>query len=550
MPRYDFQYPPRPSVVAALRGQAREPTLRPFQREGVRFLTEHNFNALLCDAPGCGKTPQILRCIYENKERLTPALVIAPSSVVWNWRREARKWAPGLSCAIVSGYSGTPPPADITVCSWDLVAPRLGFLKQRGFKFIAADEAHYARNPDSQRGAATLELCQQTRHVIPMSGTPLINTLDEWDAVKALIGRKDPPMIRRLIEDVAKDIPPKKRIMLDVSIPPDAMREYRKAETEFGDYLDDTLRAAGHSDAQGVARRTMSAQALTKVGYLRRILGRAKAMSAAAWIVRQIRAGEPVVVFAEHKGVLNTLADVLDGAGIKYGRLDGGTNRKDRQTAIDGFQAGDFSVFLGSKAAKEGITLHRARHMLFVERWFTPADEEQAEDRIRRIGQRYETFIWFMQVPGTYDERMSEIVESKRTLVRMTIGANQIERQDATGLLGEWLRGQPAGEADLEMPDFPDLPYGSKVHAIIFSAKNWTPDTVKRWLKIHDYRPRGGIAVKGSRIKATMRPAVGYVPHSFHLLNLGPDMAAIIGQPRRVRKLVRSIRHRHRYRRT
>jgi len=292
----------------------------------------------------------------------------------------------------------------------------------------------------------------------------------------------------------------------------------------------------------------MSAAALTQVGYLRRILGRAKAMSAAAWIVRQIRAGEPVVVFAEHAEVLDALSETLTGARVTHVRLDGSTNRKERQRAIDAFQSGDAPVFLGSQAAREGITLHRARHCLFVERWWTPASEEQGEDRIRRIGQRHETFIWFMAVPGTYDERISQIVESKRTLVEKTIGSHAIERQDATGLLGEWLRGQPPGEADLEMPEFPSLPQGTKVHAFVFPVRNWTPQNVRRWLGIHGYKARN-IDQGATSIRAELRPAVGYVPGTFERISLGPDIGAILGQPRRIRKVVSNRRRRSRRRR-
>jgi SNF2 family DNA or RNA helicase len=547
---YDFQTPPRPSLIAALKGKKRDPVLRPFQREGVKWLAANNWNVLLADAPGAGKTPQALTAIAENRAELTPAFVTCPSSVAWNWRREAKIWAPGLSVQVVEGIHTKlrEHPADITIVPWDLIACRRDALLTQGFRVVVADEAHYAKNDQSQRGEAIAALCGVTPHVILLSGTPLINTHEELGALHRLIGTPNPPMLRRLLEDVAPDIPPKRRIALDVTIPPAAMREYRRAEEEFGDYLGDIVRKEGGEEDTGKAARMMSAASLVKVGYLRRILGRAKAMSAAAWIVRQIRAGEPVVVFAEHQDVLDTLAETLDNAGVAYGRLDGSTNRKDRQKAIDGFQNGDLSVFLGSQAAREGITLHRARHALFVERWWTPAAEEQAEDRIRRIGQRHETFIWFMQVPDTYDERVAEIVEAKRALVAQHIGSATIERQDATGLLGEWLRGQPAGEADLKMPEFPPLPEGSKVHAFVFPKRNWEPSNVKRWLHIHGYKARA-LYVGDTHIRAELRAATGYVPGTFQRLPLGPDIGAIIGQPRRIRKVTTKRQRQRRSRR-
>lgn len=515
-------------------------------------MREHGYNVLLADAPGAGKTPQALRAIFEDRKRLLPALVTCPSSVAWNWRREARKWAPGLTCHVVEGTKSPIGHADITICPWDLLASHREALLASRFRAFVLDEAHYAKNSASQRGEAAAILCKAIPHRILLSGTPLINTMEELTTIRALTGMADPPMLRRLLEDAAPDIPPKRRITLDVAVSPASMREYRQAEQEFEEYLDGVIKAQGGDaaaeDGAAKAARMMSAQSLVKVGYLRRILGRAKAMSAAAWIVRQIRAGEPVVVFAEHQDVLDTLAETLDNAGVSYGRLDGGTNRKERQKAIDGFQNGTHSVFLGSQAAREGITLHRARHALFVERWWTPAAEEQAEDRIRRIGQKHETFIWFMQVPDTYDERVAEIVESKRILVARHVGSHKVERQDATGLLGEWLRGQPAGEADLEMPEFPPLPKGSKVHAFLFPTRNWTRSNVTRWLKIHGYR---AVAVheSASVVRAELRPAVGYVPGTFQRVSLGPDIGAIVGQPRRIRKVVSNRRRYARRRR-
>jgi hypothetical protein len=315
------------------------------------------------------------------------------------------------------------------------------------------------------------------------------------------------------------------------------MKEYRKAETEFQEYLDAMLVAQGADAEDGKAPKMLSAAALVKVGYLRRILGRAKVPSAAAWIVRQIQAGEPPVVFAEHQDVIEALCTTLDKAKVSYVRLDGTVGRKARQQAIDRFQDGDVSVFIGSQAAREGITLTRARHALFIERWWTPAAEEQAEDRIRRIGQKYPTFVWFMSVPGTYDDRMSEIIESKRILVKRAIGSHDVQRLDATELLGEWLRGQP--DADLSMPSFPTLPHGAKVHALVFDARNWTADTVRRWCRMHDYAPLS-VEASDTKIRVVIRQKVEYVPGSFRGIDLGPDFGAILGTPRAVRKVTRN----------
>ena len=98
-------------------------------------------------------------------------------------------------------------------------------------------------------------------------------------------------------------------------------------------------------------------------------------------------------------------------------------------------------MFIGSKAAKEGITLTRARHLLFIERYFTSADEDQAEDRIRRIGQRHPTTIWHLHATGTIDDRMVEIIGSKRRIIRQAIGTEDIRDRDEDAvarLVDQW----------------------------------------------------------------------------------------------------------------
>jgi SNF2 family DNA or RNA helicase len=132
------------------------PTLKTFQQEGVDFLRENDYRALLADAPGTGKTVQILTALANDRRKLTPMLVIAPASVTQNWQDEARVWAPWARTYVISDET-TPIPSirlDIIICSWGLLASRLRRLAKLRPKFLVVDEAHFAKNEEALRSRA------------------------------------------------------------------------------------------------------------------------------------------------------------------------------------------------------------------------------------------------------------------------------------------------------------------------------------------------------------------------------------------------------------
>lgn len=559
----------RTTARSAPRKPPTPPELRPFQREGVDFLAANNWRVLLADAPGCGKTPMALVAIRENVAKLCPALVICPSSVALNWAREARRWLPGARVQIVDGLrSPILPNHHLTICGWDIIAPRLTDLMVRRFKLICADEAHYAKaGEETQRGRALQTLAGTSPHLLLLSGTPLVNDADELDTLRAMFGETPPPMLRRLLEDVAPDIPPKKRVTLRTAIPDDIRAEYDRARAEFGEWLDDYLaKALGDPGAaETAASKALAAEPLAKVAYLRRILGRGKVPGAAAWIASMRRKGEPVVVFGMFSDVVDVLGQILARMEIPFVRLDGTASRGQRQQAIDAFQRGEVDVFLGTQAAKEGITLTRARHLLFLERWYTPAAEEQAEDRIRRIGQTRPTTIWYLHADDTIDERITQIVEAKRGIVAANIGTATIEHVDYDGILDAWQRmrvladGVPTvAENPTAAIPLPRLPNPKIVHAVIFDGTQWPIPDVQRALRQAGYRLRK-LRRKGKLVRIEVRAAGAFIPGTIRAVRLGDGFGVQAGRPastdaqraasyRRLKKpaLLRAVKRRRR----
>ena len=516
------------------------PLLRPFQREGVEFLHQHDFTALVADSQGTGKTITTLAAIASDAPRLVPVVVICPASVAIHWKREARIWCPWMRSYIIDDETTPLPRAriDLIVCSWSLLHMRLGDLLARHARLVVGDEIHAAKNANALRTEAFAALAASTPHRILLSGTPLINRESELEQICALLGTQKPAMIRRLLEDVAPDIPPKSRAIVQVALPKRVVQEYRAAELDFASWLQERMGTAYEEGEQGEARVAgeIAGEALIKIGYLRQILANGKVPAAADWIARAVRVGEPVVVFGEHIEMLHKLLRNLRKQRIRAVLIEGATSRAARQEAIDAFQHGALPVLLGSKAAKEGITLTRARNVAFVERFWTAAEEEQAEDRVHRITQRYPTRVWFLHARNTIDDRMAEIVEGKRRLVRDVIGGADIAESDESAvarLLQTWNRhigvateGPPTLGADTRLPPLPS-PYWTC--CLIFSASRWTPETARNWSTMNGYHAlRIEPAPGGWRI--WNHSATRFRRGTFRSVPLSKDIKAIVGR--------------------
>jgi SNF2 family DNA or RNA helicase len=376
-----------------------------------------------------------------------------------------------------------------------------------------------------------------------LTGTPLINRQSELDGLRSLFGTANPPMIRRFLEDVAPDIPPKTRCEIPIRLRDRDARKYNRVESDFGRWLEKELaRRLGEGEAEAAAQRALAAEALVKIGYLRRTLGAGKVYAAADWIGKMVRLGEPVVVFVEHQDVLKKLRALLQSQRIRNVVIEGSTSRKKRAQAIDDFQAGKVAVFIGTKAAKEGITLTRARNLLFVERYWTSAEEEQAEDRIRRIGQKHPTRIWFLRAPNTVDDRVAAIIDLKRTLIRNAIGAADVtespqaaveEMIASWGSFAETAIPTELGHASKSIA----LPSPSLVSHLLFSQKRWNVKSAKIWARMTGYHSKVASRA-GVLIKLTNHNPALFSPGSFRVVWLSQDIRAVVGS----RKESRSTR--------
>ena len=451
------------------------PALFPYQEAGIDFAQGTGYRCLIADEPGLGKTAQALGCIGRDPDALLPAVVVAPpSTIVETWCRETSKWLRGVKVARLTGKADTLPPPGwrgVLIVSWAILhefTAKIGAWKPR---LLIADEVHFAKDEGSQRGAALEGLARRVPHLILLTGTPLINSAQELHRMLDLVspGRFGEPsefeeavdanpaamrerigrvMIRRLFAAEQPDIPLKRRHVEKIPLTGLHEREYRLAEREWSTWLDARLPelVAKEYTKRGVlpknasrdlqviiearARRALDNEALVKAGRLRQIVGAAKAPHAARMAAGLWAKNRAVVVFAEHGQVVEAIQAGLTQRRVRHSTIDGATSQDDRSDIIHRFQDPEVPprVLVCTRAAYAGVTLHRAHHLIFAERWWTSVEDDQAEGRIYRIGQKRQPHCIYLHAEGTIDDRMDELVQSKRDLIRALIGCTDADR--------------------------------------------------------------------------------------------------------------------------
>jgi len=444
--------------------------LYPFQYVGVQFAQLAGGRCLIGDDMGIGKTIQALAYIALNQDKL-PALVVCPANVKYNWAKEVKAWLPNLSVNVIEGRSkGGIEPADIHICNYDIMKGRLPQLLTHGFNIVVCDESHYLKNAKTQRTAATLEIAEESESVLCLSGTAITNRPIEffttlnllrpnefnssyqfgqsycdahhngwaWDYSGSsnsaeLHERTRDFCIRRLKSEVLTELPDKQRTLHTVKPSKQQLSHYNGVHQAW---LDEW---AGYREAYSVPAGFV----LNMLTDLRHECGKMKAASAVDYIMeyRNIT-GKQIVVFAHHKDVLKAVYDGLQSLDNtpKTAGITGEVPAEERQRRVEAFQAGQVDVLLCSTvAAKEGLTLTAADTVLFVEREWVPAWEEQAEDRVYRIGQDSDSVqAVYLTVAGTIDEKFNAVIEAKRAVVKAVLdGGDADERMGIASALIE-----------------------------------------------------------------------------------------------------------------
>jgi len=434
-----------------------EGDLRDYQRDGFRWmvrLSRWTDGGVLADDMGLGKTIQALALLLHRAAE-GPALVVAPTSVGFNWLREADRFAPDLEVDLYRGQTRRElledlGPGSVLVTSYELLLRDQDALSATDWATLILDEAQAIKNPRARRSVAAAGLSASFR--MALTGTPIENRLGElWSVFRALNpgllgtaeqfrqrfalpverdrdpGRRKalsalirPFVLRRVKEEVARELPPRTEVEVPVSL----SREERE--------LYEGLRVAALSELRastaGPAQRRL--QALTALTRLRqaachpRLVDEASGVASSKLerlteLLRELREeGHRALVFSQFVRHLSLVREVLDRENVSYRYLDGSTPERTRRREVDAFQDGDGDVFLISlRAGGTGLNLTAATYVIHLDPWWNPAVEDQATDRTHRIGQTKPVTVYRLVTRGTIEESILALHEHKRSLV-------------------------------------------------------------------------------------------------------------------------------------
>ena len=457
-----FTHLPEPELPPDLNA-----TLRHYQHEGVAwlcFLRKARLGAVLADDMGLGKTLQALAALQGR------ALVVCPTSVLFNWAQEIARFRPGLRVATYHGpRRSLDPAAEITLTTYGTLRLDQDALASVSWDAVVLDEAQAIKNPDSQAARAAFALRGGLR--VALSGTPIENRLEElWSlmhfANPGLLGglsdfrsryatpiglgdarvaarlrdKIRPFLLRRKKSEVAPELPPRTDHLLYVELDEkervlyDAVRAATKSElvSRLGEGLSvlEALEALLRLRQAACHSGLLPGHEAETSSKLERLV--AELTCAAA-------AGHRALVFSQWTSLLDRAEPILTREGLSFLRLDGQT--RDREGVVRAFQADDGPpvLLLSLKAGGTGLNLTAADHVFLLDPWWNPAAEDQAADRAHRIGQDKPVFVHRLVARDTVEERVLALQERKRGLLEAAVGdgtaAAALTRGDLMALL-------------------------------------------------------------------------------------------------------------------
>jgi superfamily II DNA or RNA helicase len=464
--------------------------LRPYQKDGFNFLchlTNMKLGGILADDMGLGKTLQTLAWISWLKERSgkhsKPALVICPASVLHNWRREAERFTPHLKVLVLQSGAARHnlrkqiPQHDIIVTNYALLRRDLEDLQKFPFSAAILDEAQFIKNPTAQVTQSVKQLKAGQR--LALTGTPLENRLmDLWSitdfiqpsylgnqehftqtyepkaegaegvdaqriARRRLSAKLRPLMLRRLKQQVAKDLPDRIEVRRDCELG-EAQRKLYLAE----------LRRSREQVMQAVVEKGLAKSKIHVLAALTRLrqicchpqlVGNdsvsGKTDTLFELLEPLLQEGQKVLIFSQFVQMLRLLETECKTRSISTHVLTGET--KERQTVVQNFQDdGQAAVFLLSlRAAGTGLNLTNASYVVLYDPWWNPAVEAQAIDRSHRIGQTRTVNAYRLIAPGTVEEKIWELQQRKAQAIADVLGeegfAKSLSQTDLEYLFSE-----------------------------------------------------------------------------------------------------------------
>ncbi|TAN67023.1 MAG: helicase SNF2 [Methylobacter sp.] len=437
--------------------------LRAYQQQGLnwlQFLREYKFSGILADDMGLGKTIQTLSHLLLEKQSgrmILPSLIIAPTSLMSNWRREAERFTPDLQILILQGTERKQlfykiRDYDLILTTYPLLSRDEETLLEHEYHYLILDEAQIVKNPQSK--AAQLVRRIKTNHRLCLTGTPMENHLGElWTQFDFLMPgflgdsatfkknyrtpiethgdseqrsrlsrRIAPFMLRRTKQDVVTELPPKTEIIRSVPLYPKQAALYESIRLTMEKKVRDAIAQKGLSrshitilDALLKLRQTCCDPRTLPLKEAHKVQESAKLDLLMEMLPEQLEEGRRILVFSQFTRMIALIEKELNTRKIGYAKLTGQTRNRD--DAIELFKSGEVNVFLISlKAGGVGLNLTEADTVIIYDPWWNPAAESQAADRAHRIGQDKPVFVYKLITENTVEEKIIAMQDKKRAL--------------------------------------------------------------------------------------------------------------------------------------
>ncbi len=440
-----------------------EARLRPYQQKGLnwlQFLRIHGFSGILADDMGLGKTVQALAHLLLEKQHGRadkPSLVIAPTSLMFNWRREANRFCPSLKILVLHGQHRHKDfdrilKHDLILSTYPLLVRDKPVLLTHDYHLLILDEAQTIKNPKAQASQIARRI--KARHRLCLTGTPMENHLGEiWSlfnflmpgllgnsrqfqqvyrnpieknaskqATDRLANRLRPFMLRRRKEEVAKELPKKTEITLEVILDGEQRELYETVRLSMHRKIRAEIRNLGIARSQIVIldallklRQVCCDPRLLKTENAQTVNQSAKLTLLEELLPELIEEGRRILIFSQFTSMLDLIEHSVKKAHIPYTILTGST--RDREIPVSAFQNGDVPLFLISlKAGGVGLNLTSADTVIHYDPWWNPAVERQATDRAHRMGQKKPVFVYKLICEGTVEESIQTLQQQKQAL--------------------------------------------------------------------------------------------------------------------------------------
>ncbi|ULQ55730.1 SNF2 family helicase [Flavihumibacter rivuli] len=448
------------------------PILRPYQVFGfqwLNYLKEVNWGGILADDMGLGKTVQALSFLhhYKSSEGTLKALVVCPTTLMFNWENEIKKFTPALTYHIHHGGERTRNKAmlegkNVIITTYGTLRSDIKLLVDMEFDCVVLDESQAIKNPSSKVTKAASLL--RSKHRICMSGTPLQNnTFDIYAQMNFLnpgmlgsmeffrqefaipidkFGEQDrkehlrkllyPFILRRTKEQVAKDLPEKTETILWCEMDEEQRRIYDAYRNDYRDKILGTIDTQGMQKSQltilqGLMKLRQICDSPAILNEQEKFENHSIKLEELSREITENIGNHKALIFSQFLGMLDLIRQKLKSQEVDFAYFDGSTSAPDREKAIQRFQNDEnCRVFLISlKAGGVGLNLTAADYVYIVDPWWNPAVEQQAIDRTHRIGQTKNIFAYRMICKDTIEDKILQLQERKRVLAKDLIADDE-----------------------------------------------------------------------------------------------------------------------------